>query len=74
MAWTKHLARNKQASPDREAAQQAVEDAQEAQREIHEERRPIVLALARRLRIARQENHWAERIEAAYAERRGAAQ
>lgn len=74
MAWIRALRRRKACSPDREAAQQAFADAQEAQREIHDERRPVVLAVARRLRAAREENHLAERIAAAYAARRGAAQ
>ncbi|GGW15712.1 hypothetical protein GCM10018980_52110 [Streptomyces capoamus] len=73
--WIRLLSRRKKCSPERAAAQQAVADAQEAQREITEERRPLVQAVARRLRAARMENHWSERIEAAYAAaRRGAAQ
>lgn len=74
MEWIRLRSKRKKSSPDREAAQQAVADAQEAQREITEERRPMVEAVARRLRAARMENHWSERIEAAYAARRGAAQ
>jgi len=56
----------------RKEAQQALAEAREAKREI-EERRPIVLAIVHRLRVAREENHFRERIEAAYAARRGAA-
>lgn len=70
MGWIAHLIRRGRPSPDREAAQQALAEAQEARREIHEERRPVVLAVVRRLRIAREENHFAERIAQAY---RGAA-
>ena len=71
MGWIALLIRRGKASPDREAAEQALAEAREARREIHEERRPVVLAVVRRLRIAREENHFAERIAAAY---RGAAQ
>lgn len=74
MGWIELLRRHKKHSPDREAAQQALADAQEARREIREERRPVVLALVARIRAAREENHFAERIDAAYAARRRAAQ
>ncbi|WP_455681421.1 DUF7620 family protein [Streptomyces echinatus] len=74
MGWIRLLSRRKTSSPDREAAQQAVQDAREAQREIHEERRPVVLALVARLKATREENHFAERISAVYAARRGEAQ
>jgi len=73
VGWISHLMRRGKPSPDREAATQALADAQEARREIHEERRPAVLAVVARLRVAREENHWAERIEAAYAARRSEA-
>ena len=71
MGWIAHLTRRGKPSPDREAAEQALAEAREARREIHEERRPIVLAIVARLRNAREENHFAERIAQAY---RGAAQ
>ncbi|WP_435845688.1 DUF7620 family protein [Streptomyces griseofuscus] len=71
MGWIAHLTRRGKPSPDREAAEQALEEAREARREIQEERLPIVLDVVRRLRVAREENHFAERIAAAY---RGAAQ
>ncbi|WP_055693014.1 DUF7620 family protein [Streptomyces prasinopilosus] len=64
--------RKEHAREAREAARQALSEAQEAQREIEEERRPMVLAIVHRLRVAREENHFQERIEAAYAARRGA--
>lgn len=73
MSWIRHLARRGRRSPEREAAEQALAEAREARREIHEERRPAVLEIVARLREAREENHWAERIEAAYAARRGVA-
>ena len=74
MRWRILLGRRTRPSADRQAAQKAYEEAREARREIHEERRPAAQALADRLRKAREENHWAERIEAAYAARRRAAQ
>lgn len=64
--------RKERQQAQREAAQQALAEAREAQREIEEERRPMVLAIVHRLRVAREENHFQERIEAAYAARRGA--
>lgn len=64
--------RKERAQVAREAAQQALAEAREAQREIEEERRPMVLAIVHRLRVAREDNHFRERIEAAYAARRGA--
>lgn len=74
MGWIAHLTRRGKPNPDREAAEQALADAREARREIHEERRPVVLEIVARLRAAREENHFAERIAAGYAARRGAAQ
>ncbi|MFE4420464.1 hypothetical protein [Streptomyces sp. NPDC056817] len=55
-----------------QAAEQALADAQQARRDA-EARRPAVLALVARIRTAREENHFRERIEAAFAEQRGAA-
>jgi hypothetical protein len=72
VGWVRHLTGRDGRSLDREAAEKALADAREARREIHEERRPAVLEVVARLRAAREENHWAERIEAAYAARRGA--
>lgn len=66
MRWLNRLRRRRDESPECEAAQQALAEAREARREIHEERRPVVLAVVRRLRVAREENHFAERIAAAY--------
>ena len=56
-------------SPGRLAAEEALADARRARRDI-EARRPAVLAVVATLRRAREENHFAERIEAAF---RGAA-
>ncbi|MBJ6623635.1 DUF7620 family protein [Streptomyces sp. DHE17-7] len=74
MPWINLPGRRRKAREQaaREAAHRAIAEAREAQREIEEERRPMVLAIVHRLRVAREENHFPERIEAAYAARRGA--
>lgn len=72
IAWIRHLVHGRDnAEPtDSEAA---LEHAREARRQA-EDRKPVVAAVAAKLRQAREENHWAERIEAAYAARRRATQ
>ncbi|MFI9598954.1 hypothetical protein ACIHCX_03565 [Streptomyces sp. NPDC052043] len=70
-----HLAsRNRKPSEGLQAAEDAFAVARRAREEIREQRTPAVLALVARLRQARQENHFRERIEQAFAEQRGAAQ
>ena len=65
MRWIKHLVGRDRTTPGREAAEEALAEAQRARREV-EERRPAVLAVVARLRTAREENHFAPRIEAAF--------
>ncbi|MFS4103739.1 hypothetical protein [Streptomyces sp. PD-S100-1] len=72
MRWIKPLSKRRRRD-EPTAAQQALAEALEAHREV-EQRRPAVLAVVARIKAARQENHLAERIEAAYAARRGAPQ
>lgn len=72
IGWVRRLVhgRNTAGPSDSEAA---LKHAKEARQQA-EARQPIVSAVSAKLRLAREENHWAERIEAAYAARRRAAQ
>jgi hypothetical protein len=70
-AWIRRLIRGSEpAAPP--ASQVALERTRTARRAA-EEMTSVVQAAVAPIRRARQENHWAERIEAAYAARRGAA-
>ncbi|MEU3826437.1 hypothetical protein AB0F36_14130 [Streptomyces sp. NPDC029080] len=71
IAWLKRLVHGPD-EPEATDSETALERAREA-RQAAEARRPIVEAVAATLRRAREENHFAERIEAAYATRKGAA-
>jgi Tfp pilus assembly protein PilX len=62
--WIRRLVRRGEPTPGQRAADGALERAQSALREA-EERRPLVEAAARRLRLERAENHFADRIRAA---------
>jgi hypothetical protein len=69
IAWIRRLARGGNRT-ERRPSEAALERAREA-REAAEARRPAVEAIAAKLRSHREENHFRERIEAAF---RGAAQ
>jgi hypothetical protein len=69
IVWIRRLVYGRKHTEPR-ASEAALERAREA-REAAEARRPAVLAVAAKLRRAREENHFRERIEAAF---RGAAQ
>ncbi len=64
IAWVRRLARGRDRIHPSDS-QLALERAREA-REAAEARRPVVAAVADKLRRAREENHFAERIEAAF--------
>ncbi|WP_435643889.1 DUF7620 family protein [Streptomyces sp. H49] len=72
LGWVRRLARrSEQTEPtDSEAA---LERTREAQEEV-EDRWSAVRAAVAPIRQARIENHWSEKVEAAFAARRGAAQ
>ncbi len=72
IAWIRRLVRGRDNAEPTDS-ENALERAREALQQA-EDRQPVVTAVAARLRRAREENHWAERIEAAYAARRRAAQ
>lgn len=63
--WLKHLMRRRRSTPGQRAASGALARAQR-DRIAAEQRRPEVEETARLLRAARYENHFAERIAAAY--------
>jgi hypothetical protein len=64
IAWIKRLVRRGKETPGQRAAEGALERAKCARQEA-EERQPYVDAAVSRLRTARAENHFAERIRAA---------
>ncbi|MFF8589924.1 hypothetical protein ACF061_00550 [Streptomyces sp. NPDC015220] len=75
LGWIRRLAHGSE--PTSQAEQTDSEAALERTRTARqqaEERRSIVESVVAPIRRARVDNHWAERIEAAYAARRGAAQ
>lgn len=72
ITWIRRLARGRDNAEPTDS-ENALERAREALQQA-EDRQPVVTAVAARLRRAREENHWAERIEAAYAARRRATQ
>lgn len=57
--------RKTEPSPGRQEAQEALAEARRARQDV-EARRPAVMAVAAALRRTREENHFAERIEAAF--------
>ncbi|WP_432136844.1 DUF7620 family protein [Streptomyces sp. bgisy154] len=63
IGWVRRLVRGDDGGPS--ASEAALERAREARAEA-EARRPVVLAVAELLRHAREENHFRERIEAAF--------
>jgi hypothetical protein len=69
ISWIRRLVRGRNRAEPR-ASEAALERAREA-REAAEARQPAVQAVAAKIRRAREENHFRERIEAAF---RGAAQ
>lgn len=71
-AWIRHLAHGCDGAEKRES-EVALEQSQ-TDRKAAEERWPVVDAAVAPIRRARQENHLRERIEMAFAERRGAQQ
>jgi hypothetical protein len=70
LAWIRRLARGCD-KPDVRESEAALKRARTARQEA-EDRRPAVDAAVAPIRRARQENHLRERIELAFAERRGA--
>lgn len=72
LAWIRRLVHGCD-TPDVSESEAALEQAKTARRAA-EERRPAVDAAVAPLRRARRENHLRERIEMAFAERRGAQQ
>ena len=70
LAWIRRIARP-YSKPDVSESEAALERSRTARRAA-EARQPIVEAAVAPIRRARQENHLRERIELAFAERRGA--
>ncbi|MEU4256252.1 hypothetical protein AB0F84_08730 [Streptomyces fradiae] len=64
VGWIRRLVRRGEPTPGQRAAEGALDRAREA-RQAAEARRPLVEAVAERLRATRAENHFAERIKAA---------
>ena len=69
--WIRRLVHGPE-DPEPTASEAALERTRVA-RQAAEERRSVVDAVVAPIRRAREENHWAERVEAAFAARRGAA-
>ncbi|MGW4223051.1 DUF7620 family protein [Streptomyces bauhiniae] len=72
LGWIRRLARGSD-EPERAASEAALERTREARQEVEERWSPIRAAVAP-IRQARIENHWAEKVEAAFGARRGEAQ
>jgi hypothetical protein len=64
IGWIRRLARHGRRSDGQQAAEGALERARSARQEA-EARRPLVDAMAARIRRERAENHFSERIRAA---------
>lgn len=71
-AWIRRLIHGSE--PAKPSASEAALERTRTARRATEEMTSVVQAAVAPIRRARQENHWAQRIEAAYAARRGAAQ
>jgi hypothetical protein len=69
IGWIRRLARG--CEPDAQRPSEAALDRAREARQAAEARQPVVEAVVAKLRSAREENHFRERIEAAF---RGAAQ
>lgn len=72
LGWIRRLVHGPDAAEQTDS-EAALESAREARQEV-EDRWSAVRAAVAPIREARIENHWREKVEAAYAARRGAAQ
>ena len=72
LGWIRRLVHGSE-SAEQTDSEAALERTREVRQQL-EARRSVVEAVVAPIRQARQENHWAERIEEAFSARRGAAQ